>query len=175
MTLVDELVARQYTGNIKLQVLQNRYLGTDFRLAQNPVAWRLMRGEYHGRFEDKPVDFFGYWIFKFGVRQCWQAVNAGGGALQYWNADGAAEGDPQDWELFNFEAVDAANDSVRIKSNRGFYINLIGSAFSCTGDPFRAEDAIQFTVSRLPAAEPSASGGGGGGSERHGNEVIAPM
>lgn len=146
------LLMGQYAND--LQLLQQEgglYMGDNFQLSSTPMTWTLRLGRYPGRYNDHNVDLHGYWIYKKNVNQCWQAVNYGGGPLAFWNADGRARGNPEDWELFTFEKVDQNSDAqhtVRI-SNSAYtthmtwmtghvpntspcYVNLVGNTFQCS-------------------------------------------
>jgi hypothetical protein len=145
----DTLIQGQYTGNLKLKE-QNvkKYFGPNFNLTDTPTTWSLQLGRYAGRYHDHAVDLHGYWIFKQGVNQCWQAVERGGGPLQFWNADGHAAGAPEDWELFTIYEVSKPNGTVSIyntsympyitdttghvPNNPQCYVGLTGAAFDCS-------------------------------------------
>lgn len=156
------LIAGQYANDLKLiEQIGGRYFGPNFTLSDTPSSWTLQLGRYPGRYNGCSVDLHGYWIFLPGARKCWQAVERGGGELRYWNQDGQARGNPEDWELFTFEAVDPSAQTVKIanasyvpfrtcitghvpnpRDNRN-YINLVGNRFSCNDN---AEHAAVFRV-----------------------------
>jgi hypothetical protein len=122
--------------NITLSVAQNEYLSETFQLTNNKTHWRPDRGSYNG--------LHGYWIFRPSVRQCWQAVLNAGSYLRYWNTDGQAQGNPEDWELFIFEKADGGIDQVVIRNIYGGYVNFVGGFFRCNA-PTKAQAAV-FTV-----------------------------
>jgi hypothetical protein len=137
--VVDSLVNQTFPtpggiATISLAIGDNEYFGQWFQVVANTTLWRPDRGSYNG--------LHGYWIFRPDARMCWQAVNANG-PLRYWNQDGQAQGNPEDWELFVFEAVDASKGQVRIKNIYGAYVNYVGGVFQCTGNQGQAQ---VFTV-----------------------------
>src|SRR5665213_4122714 len=141
------LIQNQYAGNVVLQQIGGQYLGYDFTLSPGVATWELRLAEYRGRYCGNDVDLHGYWIFRPGVNRCWQAVNRGGGPLVYWNQDGHAVGNPEDWELFNFATVDASQQTVKIFNgsfgrsqtacgihidpNWRYLVGLTATTFSC--------------------------------------------
>jgi hypothetical protein len=136
MSQFDYLIAGQYAGVAKfMEQVGGSYFGPNFTLTQTPMNWLLKLGRYSENVGHGPIDLHGYWIFRTDVNKCWQAVNGGGGALQYWNEDGQAQGNPENWELFNFYAVDPNQNTVKIASGSGEggqFINLVGDTFSCS-------------------------------------------
>ena len=83
-------------------------------------SWVPTKGRYN--------NLQGYWMFHPTENRCWQAVNANG-PLRYWNEDGQAAGNPEDWELFVFENTGGGN--VRIKNVYGKYVAFTGGQFVC--------------------------------------------
>ena len=71
----------------------------------------------------------GHCIWKAGTQQCWQVNPKHPGEITYWNADGKAEGHPQDWELFTFAPAGADGDRVQIKTVYNSYVQLKGGRF----------------------------------------------
>src|ERR1051326_5410309 len=99
---------------ISLSVGPHEFLGNSFQISPHMTLWRPDRGSYNG--------LQGYWIFRPDVRMCWQAYNTRG-PLYYCSNAGQARGNPDDWELFVFEA--APNPAqVLIKNIYGAYVNL---------------------------------------------------
>jgi hypothetical protein len=149
--LYDTLIAGQYANSLRLRQVAGKYLDHDFKLSDARALWVLNLGFYKGRWQDRPVDFKGYWIFNPDGRRCWQAANGRGPKIAYWNQDGRAAGNPEDWELFTFQAVDKNNQTVRIHTtNGGNYVRLVRDTFSLqTQKP--AEAAI-FVVEFDPKA-----------------------
>lgn len=158
MSKYRDLINGQYANNVLfVQQVGGLFFGNNFRLSESPTTWRLRLGRYKGRYSGKNVDIHGYWIFRSDAKMCWQAVNYGDGALQYWNEDGRATGSPQDWELFSFREVDEDTSTVKIynaayKARRSAddlhyadhnFINLVGDTFSCND---KEEHAAIFTV-----------------------------
>ena len=163
MSKYDDLIAGQYANDLKLIAqVRGLYFSQDFRLSNTPTTWRLRLGGYPGKYDGHPVDIHGYWIYLPGTNKCWQAINRGGGPLQYWNEDGKAAGNPEDWEIFQFEAVDKHAGTVKI-SNPSYvilravtgqhpntmttpnYINLVGDQFSCNdSSPNAAIFRVEF-------------------------------
>jgi hypothetical protein len=161
----DALIQGQFSNRIRgLRQLGGRYLGADFSLTEQPVAWSLQLGRYVGAYGGQSVDISGYWIFRGdGLHQCWQAERRGGGKLRYWNDDGLAQGEPEDWELFGFEQVNRTSRTVKIY-NRAFlpfqsmlgahpnpttapyYVGLVGNSFVCN---VNAAQAAIFVVEFL--------------------------
>lgn len=145
----DDLIAGQFSNDLSLiEHVGGLYFGAGFDLSSMSTPWRLRLGRYQGKYSGHPVDIHGYWIYLAGAGKCWQAVERGGGALRYWNEDGKATGNPEDWELFSFEAVDREAGTVKI-SNASYvvlrtvlgmhpdpnstpnYVSLTGNSFSC--------------------------------------------
>jgi hypothetical protein len=125
----ESLINNQYANRVRfLRQAGGQYFGADFRLAPTPTEWLLKLGRYPGRYQGTAVDLHGYWIFRTDANQCWQAVNRGGGPLKYWNADGRAAGNPEDWELFSFSAVDRSERTVKIfNTSWATYRRAVGS------------------------------------------------
>ncbi len=105
------------------------YLDYNFGLSPanvitNAPSWAPGRGQYN--------NLICYWIWKPNERKCWQAVKCNG-PLVYWNQDGLAKGNPQDWELF--QLVDAGGNRVFIMNVYGRYVKYNGPSgrFECTG------------------------------------------
>jgi hypothetical protein len=161
----DTLIAGQYANDVQfISQIGGQYLGDNFQLSTTPTPWTLRLGRYPGRINGTRVDWHGYWIYKKGVNQCWQAVNHGGGALVFWNQDGRARGNPEDWELFMFEKVDKNARTLKIynsayvpyrtiieghvpnPSDCRNYVNLVGTQFSCNDN---SQHAAIFTVKFL--------------------------
>jgi hypothetical protein len=162
----DALVSGQYAGEIRIRLQGGGlYLGQDFKLSGTPATWRLRLGHYPGEYNGHGVDLHGYWIYKQNANQCWQAVNGGGGALQYWNADGKAKGSPEDYELFTFRQHDHNSRTIKIFNtsfdprftwNTGHvpepeqercYVGLTGDTFRC--DRTLAQSEI-FVIEFIP-------------------------
>ena len=99
------LVSRQFQGPFSLWCGDGLFLGYNFVLTPQQDAWKAVFGYY--------APFNGYWIYEANRNVAWQAINTTGN-LDYWNANGAAQGNPQDWELFLF--IDAGNGVVQIKN-----------------------------------------------------------
>jgi hypothetical protein len=59
------------------------------------------------------VDLHGYWIYRTDANQCWQVQGGTCGPLTFWNKDGRAQGNPDNWELFNFVAVNKNQGTVK--------------------------------------------------------------
>jgi hypothetical protein len=141
----DVLLSGQYADRIRfIRQVGGQFLGADFRLTATPTDWLLRLGRYVGNYFGHPVDLHGYWVYRPDANKCWQAVNRGDGALQYWNDDGRASGPPEDWELFTFTAVNRADRTVKINNTSAptfrlfggggperFFVNLVGDVFSC--------------------------------------------
>jgi hypothetical protein len=131
------LVAGQYAGVLQsLKQVGGSFFGPNFTLSPKPTKWLLKLGRYKGTSEEGPVDLHGYWIFRTDVQMCWQAVQAGGGALQYWNQDGSAKGNPDERALFAFIPVDNIPNipqavKIRCIGGGGYFVNLVGDTFSC--------------------------------------------
>ena len=155
----DTLISGQYANNIKLlQQIGGNYIGENFDLTSSPTVWKLELGRYRGKLYGRVVDIHGYWIFNRSSRKCWQAVNRGNGPLVYWNEDGKATGNPEDWEIFQFKPVSKLDRTVKIfnpafyevsdilgtpiSARRGF-IGLTGNRFACDAD---FAGAAVFTV-----------------------------
>jgi hypothetical protein len=151
----DRLLKLQYSGNVRLRVLQG-YLGNDFRLSSTPTEWRLAEGRYRGRYSGTNVDLHGYWIFLPNANRCWQVMNRGNGPLRFWNADGRATGKPEDFELFSFSEVDRAGKTAKVfNASLGAYntatggtrskpyVGLVQDTFACDET---AQGASIFTV-----------------------------
>jgi hypothetical protein len=143
----DTLIGGQYANTIKfVEQAGGQYFGPNFQLSPTPSEWRLAVGRYIGRVGGAPVDWHGYWIFKPHANQCWQAVNGGGSRLAFWNQDGRAAGQPEDFELFNFIAVNKAERTVKIQGIHGRFIGLVGNTFNCSENgPHAAIFTVQFT------------------------------
>ncbi len=120
---------------IALSVGENEFVSEVFQITNNKILWRPDRGSYNG--------LHGYWIFKPSIRQCWQAVLNAGSYLRFWNADGQASGNPEDWELFTFEAADAGANQVVIRQIYGQYVNFVGGVFKSNA-PTKGQAAVFF-------------------------------
>jgi hypothetical protein len=138
MSQYDDLIAGQYAAVIQyLEQVGGSYFGGNFTLSQTPTKWLLKLGRYKGNLGHGPIDLHGYWIFRTDVNMCWQAVGGGGAALAYWNQDGRAQGNPENWELFQFLAVDPAQQTVKIQgisgelNHGGCFVTLVGGTFLC--------------------------------------------
>src|SRR5262245_19646287 len=158
----DSLIQGQYANRLRfVRQAGGQYLGDRFKLSATPTEWLLKLGRYAGRYRGQAVDLRAYWIFKPNANVCWQAINRGGGALQYWNQDGRAVGNPEDWELFTFDVVNKGQKTVKIY-NASFaayakaigtwqkdqtkvrcYVDLVGDTFSCKGN---VSEAAVFSV-----------------------------
>jgi hypothetical protein len=125
------------------------YFGTDFKPTQTPTSWLLKPANISVNYGHGQMTLYGYWIFRSdGVNRCWQAVNGGGAGLAYWNQDGLAQGNPEDWEMFKFFAVAENQGTVRIQNfgsppNGGHFIILNGDTFYCNTD---GDHATIFTL-----------------------------
>jgi len=128
----NALISGQYANNLILQQVGGLYFQKDLTLGPSQYPWRLTLGQYNWMNDGHLTIFTGYWVFRTDAHQCWQAANDGGGGLDFWNQDGKAMGPPQDWELFNFEAANAAQGTVRIKHKNNSYIGLFGNNFTCS-------------------------------------------
>lgn len=135
------LVNRRYNGPFKLFAGSGQYLGHGFGLTGRPApgrpdqtVWVATPGQYGG--------LRGYWIYLPGANKCWQARDAHG-PLRYWNEDGRATGNPEDWELFVFKPVDLSKGLVRVGNIYGSYIRYSGSGYSSDGN---VNDASVFVV-----------------------------
>lgn len=129
-TLYNALVNRQYANVVRFRYISGNYFGYNFTLDPTPSDWVTELGEYHGKFFDRKVDFYGYWIFKANTDLCWQAVNARD-SLTYWNLPGNARV-PEDWELFTVQALDPSAGTVTIiQSNSQNPVRLVGTTFTC--------------------------------------------
>jgi len=117
-------------ATISLSAGANEFFGPWFQITQSTTLWRPDRGSYNG--------LHGYWMFRPDARMCWQAVNTNG-PLRYWNADGQATGNPEDWELFIVEVVNADLGQVRIRNIYGAYVNFVANVFQCTGTQAQAQ------------------------------------
>lgn len=160
----DALINNQYANRVRfIRQVGGQYLGSNFKLASGPTDWRLTLGRYAGRYGGHPVDLHGYWIFHPNANKCWQTMYRGGNPLQYWNEDGKATGNPEDYELFMFQAVNKADRTVKIYNASweaycrltgalpGIgswvnYVGLVGDAFSCNESP---DNAAIFVVEFL--------------------------
>jgi hypothetical protein len=133
MSQFDDLIAGQYAGVLRLiEQVGGSYFGRNFNLSQTPTEWQLQLGRYQGNLGHGPIDLHGYWIFRTDAHMCWQAVNGGGGGLQYWNQDGLAQGNPENWELFNFFPWQGNRVKIQCSSGMGgYFINLVGNTFFC--------------------------------------------
>lgn len=131
-----DLVNGTYFQALRLGFGGGEYLDYSFHLSNLAAnaTWVLTQGKYN--------QLTGYWIFRPDVKMCWQAVNANG-PLDYWNQDGRAKGNPEDWELFVFELVDAAAGVVRVKNIYGRYVRFALGSFVCDTGP---DDAGHFYV-----------------------------
>ena len=132
---LNQLVNGQYFNAIRLGYGVGTYLTHSFYALpdQGNSIWVPQKGQYNA--------LTGYWIFRNDCHQCWQAVNCNG-PLALWNSDGHAQGNPEDWELFIFELVDANTGSVRVRNIYGRYVRY-GSPFVCDAD---ANNSATFTV-----------------------------
>lgn len=125
----NTLIGGQYAAPIRLKQVGGRYLSHDFKLTSSADVWSLELGRYNWVNKGKTTVYTGYWIFTPDGVKCWQAAGGAGPALAYWNQDGRATGNPQDWEIFNFEAVRPQDGTVRIKHKSGRYVHLVGETF----------------------------------------------
>lgn len=121
---------------ISLQVEENVYLGYNFTLSPTKSLWLPSHASYN--------QYRGYWMFRPDARLCWQAVLDSGSYLRYWNADGQASGNPEDWEMFLFEPVDPPNGIVHIRQLYGKYVNLVNQTFQASGTT--GDDAVKFKI-----------------------------
>src|ERR1039458_5635372 len=115
------LVNQTYVQSIILRTEPGVYVGSALELSWPQTAWGLFKGSR------------GYWISENG-RTCWQARNANG-PLAFWNSDGAATGDPDDWESFVFHrapSIHSYTNLVTISNILGKYVNRQGSRIACT-------------------------------------------
>jgi hypothetical protein len=161
----SDLISNQYAGTIQLQQISGPYVGTNFGLTSTATTWRLELGQYKGVITTQPggwsffpihrdtthqpVDLYGYWIFRTDVNRCWQVQGGTCGPLVYWNQDGKAQGNPENWELFTFKAYNPAQHQVKIQSSVSdlktttCWVNIVGNTLTCNAD--EAHAAI-FTV-----------------------------
>jgi hypothetical protein len=128
---VQQITSGTFAGNVHLRQGDGRFFSSTFDQTNNKglSVWSLQPGKHN--------NLTGYWICKTIERKCWQAVNTNG-PLQYWNEDGRARGTPEDWELFVFEMVDPASNTVRVKNVHGRYVRYDGSRFVCDTDQSNA-------------------------------------
>jgi S1-C subfamily serine protease len=124
----------EFEGPIRLRYGSDFYLGHAFTLTTLRDQWVLLKGRYN--------ELKGYWIFQPHQRKAWQANNAKG-PLKYWNEDGQAKGNPEDWELFLFEIEDEARGTVRVKNIYNNYIRLVDGIFQANGNN---ANATVFTI-----------------------------
>ena len=133
---LKQLLNINYGGLIRLRYAsgEGQYLSTAFGLTPDLTTWQMQIGKHN--------ELKGYWIFRMDVRQAWQAENANG-PLRYWNADGLARGNPEDYELFLFEIADSAAGTVLLQNVRGRYVRYRAPSFVCDAE---RGDAAAFTV-----------------------------
>lgn len=111
----DTLIGRRFAGRVRLvHRASGEDIGYNFKPTWFPTNWDLKPGRYQGEYRREMVDLHGYWIFRPGTGQCWQASNHGDGALQYWSATGPNPATPEDWELFDLRVVDRGAATVNI-------------------------------------------------------------
>jgi hypothetical protein len=115
-TKYNQFINGQYFGDFRLTLGAGKYFDYDFAQSSAPAnaVWKNQQGTYN--------QLSGYWIFRPDVRMCWQATPNGCGKLDYWNHDGYAQGNPEDWELFVFEGVDSGSAAVKVKNIYGCYV-----------------------------------------------------
>lgn len=137
----DTLIEHQYANRIRLlRQAGGQYLGANFMLSAGPTDWMLRLGRYQGATGGHTYVLHGYWIFRPDANMCWQARNASG-PLDYWNKDGKAVGNPEDWELFRVDAVSKADQTVKIYNAKSkSYIGLVNQTFAC--DEAKANAAV---------------------------------
>jgi hypothetical protein len=145
----------------------NKYLGVRFDAVDTKTVWRTTPGRFQSG--------FGFWIFRTDMPCTWngpfgspahqppapagcQAIKAPAifGPLAYWNSDAAAQGAPQDYELFQFIPIQDGRAGYRIPNNRvtqgGARYNLIynESARRFEVANFRELDFAVFAVASEP-------------------------
>ena len=111
----DQLVARNYQGHVRFRVKNgNTYVTPDGNqngiiLSGGAFAWRTVFAVYTGHNSH-------YWVYRRdGIKRAWQVnPQAPNNNLAFWNYDGLAQGNPEDWEEFDFE--NAGGMDVRIRS-----------------------------------------------------------
>jgi len=134
------------------------YVGSDFLPTTTPFPWNMIVGRYN--------NVYGYWIFRGDLGcawqgplgnppqkppagpkcQCWTLPNVKVGiittastTLAYWNKDGQATGNPEDFELFNLNKIPHINaytiNNLRVSAgSEEKYIAYTNGAFQCSGD-----------------------------------------
>lgn len=144
----DDLIANRYLGTVRLQQVGGSYVGLDFKATTTPTTWLLKSGHYKGRLTfvkgswkgegvHQDVDLHGYWIYRTDANQCWQVQGGSGGSLVYWNQDGKAHGDPENWELFTFNLVNKSQGTVIIQTSISDFkplpgwVSLVNNQFAC--------------------------------------------
>jgi hypothetical protein len=127
----DQLLARNYQGLVRLRVQGgNTYAAPDGN--QNAIVhsggafeWRTVFAVYGNHNSH-------YWIYRGDMNRAWQVnPSAPNNNLAFWNFDGHAAGNPEDWEEFDFE--NAGGLDVRIRSAvNGRYIVANGNRLEAT-------------------------------------------
>src|SRR5690349_16886231 len=111
----DALIAGEYSGDVQfIESKSGAYFGDALTRSSTPTLWTLRAARFTENYGGEQVALSGYWIYKYGANMCWQAKNRGGWDLVYWNQDGQAAGTPKDRELFSFEGVSSADQTVKI-------------------------------------------------------------
>lgn len=175
---VDKLVQGTYTGAAGFKTIDGHpvlFVGKDGTVSTFPQRYELyispttsspvsdpwdLKGGYGfrlvwGSYQGGKVR--GYWITTpaIGPRValwkqhffCWQP-DGPGGSVQFWNQDRAAQGPPEDLEMWYFEIVDRDKQLVRIKNKYRGYVGLDGSKRLITGvsqpnaQPFRVDFGV---------------------------------
>jgi hypothetical protein len=126
----DQLVARNYQGPVRLRASGgNTYAAPNGNqnsiiLSGGAFDWRAVFAVYTGHNSH-------YWIYRGdGVNRAWQA-NPTPSSLAFWNFDGQATGNPEDWEEFDFENAGGLNVRIRSVVN-GRYIVANGIVLEAT-------------------------------------------
>jgi hypothetical protein len=149
----DTLINGQYASPIRLKQVGGRYLGNNFRLTSSADVWSLELGAYDWHTGGRVIPYRGYWIFNPNGMECWQAQGRDGHGpeIGYWNHDRKAAGNPENYEIFNFESVKPQEGTVRIKSaSAGSYVRLVGETFKLGGGK---NDAAIFVPGFMPDAQ----------------------
>ena len=148
-TCLAQLLGYTYTQALYLGANAGSYMNGSFGLSPGTPTGGV--GQLWvftpGTFSPNPTTTLrGYYIWRQGAPQCWQAVNTKG-PLAYWNPTGKpTTATPQDWELFRVEQVDATLKTVRFRSvyDNGGFVNYDGTAAKYTCSANDASGAAAF-------------------------------
>lgn len=137
--LTQQLVEGKYFGAFRLGYHAGEYLNDRFQLnfstqdaTKQSFTWVTKQGRYN--------QLTGYWIYRPNINQCWQAVKCDG-PLVFWNADGHAKGNPEDWELFVIEYANDTHTEVCVRNIYGRYVRYAAPYFVCDAN---RSDAAAF-------------------------------